>query len=79
MLLAVDPAHQRRGLGRRLLREVVGGLDRGASWLVTTDADTPAMQLYRDEGWHRIGSGPDAPDGRPAAVLLRERHDPGRR
>jgi GNAT superfamily N-acetyltransferase len=68
-LLAVDPGHQGRGLGSRLLEAVLEAADADRAWLVTTDVDSPAMRLYRGLGWRQLGHGPDAPDGRPSAVL----------
>jgi ribosomal protein S18 acetylase RimI-like enzyme len=71
-LLAVHPRAGRRGLGRRLLREVVAAGGASGAWLQTRDEDTPAAALYRAEGWTPLGHGPDAPDGRPGLVLVRD-------
>ncbi len=55
--LAVDPAHQRQGLGRAL---VLDSLRWSARWrvqrvLVNTPTDNePALTLYRDTGFHRL-------------------------
>lgn len=68
-LLAVDPRHRRLGIGRELLRRLleVAGTER--AWLITRDEPTPAMALYRAEGWRPVGHGPDTPNGRPGLVL----------
>lgn len=68
-LLAVRPRAWGRGLGAALVGGIVEEAP-GRVWLQTTDADTPARRLYLRQGWRQIGFGPDAPDGRPGAVLL---------
>jgi GNAT superfamily N-acetyltransferase len=73
VLLAVDPAAQGQGLGRKLLRAVVDRSAADVAWLQTTDLDTPARRLYESDGWTPLGHGPDAPDGRPGLVLIRRR------
>jgi 1-acyl-sn-glycerol-3-phosphate acyltransferase len=75
-LLAVDPAHQGRGVGSALMEAVLDAAQADRAWLATTDVASPAMRLYRASGWRRLGPGPDAPDGRPAAVLGLERSGP---
>jgi GNAT superfamily N-acetyltransferase len=68
-LLAVHPSAWGRGLGTALISRFVEEVS-GRVWLQTTDADTPARRLYLRQGWRQIGYGPDAPDGRPGAVLV---------
>ena len=68
-LLAVDPAHRRAGLGRRLLRAVLDASGELRAWLITRDDDTAARALYESEGWRTIGHGPNGQDGRPGLVL----------
>jgi GNAT superfamily N-acetyltransferase len=48
--LMIDPAHQRRGIGRALLTRYVE--DWPAAWLAT-HPDAPAATMYRREGWQR--------------------------
>ena len=48
--LMVDPAHQRRGIGRALLSRYVE--DWPAAWLAT-HPDAPAALMYRQEGWRQ--------------------------
>lgn len=48
--LMVDPAHQRRGIGRALLNRFVE--DWPCAWLAT-HPDAPAATLYRQEGWRQ--------------------------
>jgi hypothetical protein len=38
--------------------------------VITRDEPTPAMALYRREGWEPIGHGPDTPNARPGLVLI---------
>jgi len=70
-LLARDPGVGGAGLGRRLLDELIAAVDPLACWLVTTDIDSPARALYAARGFHSVGHGPRAPDGRPGLVMLR--------
>ena len=70
-LLAVDPAWRRQGVGTALLDRLLAEA-RTPSWLVTRDEPTPARVLYERHGWRPVGHGPDAPDGRPGLVLLRD-------
>ena len=82
--IGVDPRWQRRGIGRRLLHDLLGRADElGATTFleVRTDNDA-AIALYADEGFEVVGvrrryyqpSGADAytmrrpPAGRPAAA-----------
>lgn len=54
--LAVDPAHQRRGVGRALLRAVLDHA-RGATVFLEVRTDNEsAIQLYRSEGFEVIGT-----------------------
>lgn len=71
-LLAVHPSAQRRGLGRRLLRRLLAEAGAPRAFLQTTDTDTPALRMYRGQGWTILGHGPDAPNGKPGLVLLRD-------
>lgn len=69
-LVVVDPAHQRTGLGRELLRDLLDSSGAERAWLQTRDEESPAMALYLSEGWEPIGYGPEAPNGLPGRVLL---------
>jgi [ribosomal protein S18]-alanine N-acetyltransferase len=57
LLLAVDPAHRRKGLGLALLKRLaVGAKSRGAArLLLEMRADNPAEALYRAFGFEPIG------------------------
>lgn len=56
--LAVDPAHSRRGYGRRLVRAV----PTDHTTIVSTGAENgPAIALYLDEGFGQIGQTQIAP------------------
>jgi GNAT superfamily N-acetyltransferase len=48
--LMVDPAHQRRGIGRALLTRYVEKWP--AAWLAT-HPEAPAATMYRQEGWRQ--------------------------
>jgi GNAT superfamily N-acetyltransferase len=48
--LMVDPAHQRRGIGRALLGRYVA--EWPAAWLAT-HPEAPAAAMYRQEGWRQ--------------------------
>ena len=65
---AAHPWYRRAGLGRQLLQTLLSATKTGA-WLITGDEPTPALSLYRREGWEPIGHGPDTPDARPGLVL----------
>ena len=59
--LFVDPAHERRGHGRRLHDAMASWLrSRGVErlWL-TTEPGTRAEKFYQAAGWKRAGGAPD--------------------
>ena len=70
-LLARHPSAAGRGLGREVLTTWLAGIGPVACWLQATDVDSPARRLYDAHGV-AIGHGPDAPDGTPGLVMLRE-------
>jgi ribosomal protein S18 acetylase RimI-like enzyme len=47
----VDPAYQARGIGRRMMTELVAGRPERTALLSTRDAATPARKLYRSLGF----------------------------
>jgi ribosomal protein S18 acetylase RimI-like enzyme len=47
----VLPAYQAQGLGRQLLRDVMGRAGAAHITLSTPDLETPARKLYRAEGF----------------------------
>src|SRR5262245_53376360 len=56
--LGVLAEARRRGVGRRLMREITRDLPQDRWTLMTTaDADDPARHLYAAEGWQVIGPG----------------------
>ncbi|MGH3920221.1 MAG: ribosomal protein S18-alanine N-acetyltransferase [Pseudonocardiaceae bacterium] len=72
--LAVDPAHQGRGIGRALLRTM---LDHAAGTTVFLEVRTDneaAIQLYRSEGFVVIGTrrGYYRPSGADAFTMRKE-------
>jgi GNAT superfamily N-acetyltransferase len=59
--LFVDPAHERRGIGRRLLAIMVDWLfetGHRSLWL-TTDPNTRASRFYEAAGWQHTGTTAD--------------------
>ncbi|MGH3784699.1 MAG: ribosomal protein S18-alanine N-acetyltransferase, partial [Pseudonocardiaceae bacterium] len=74
--LAVDPAHQRRGIGRALLRAILDHAEGATVFLeVRTDNDS-AIRLYRSEGFDVIGirRGYYRPSGADAFTMRRQVH-----
>jgi GNAT superfamily N-acetyltransferase len=55
--LFVDPAHERRGIGRALLEAACDALRQGGhrSAMLTTDPGTRADRFYRAAGWIVVG------------------------
>lgn len=49
--LHVRPDHQKRGIGRRLLYRLTGGLGERTAVLSTMDYESPARRLYRSLGF----------------------------
>jgi ribosomal protein S18 acetylase RimI-like enzyme len=47
----VRPEYQKRGIGRRMLSRLTGGLAERTAVLSTMDAETPARHLYRSLGF----------------------------
>jgi ribosomal protein S18 acetylase RimI-like enzyme len=54
VLVAVDPAYQRRGIGRQVLRELLRGTDVGTAVLSCHPAAEAAQQFYLSEGWQTL-------------------------
>jgi ribosomal protein S18 acetylase RimI-like enzyme len=57
--LFVDPAHQRQGIGRRLLQACLAQMGRPAT-LKCVQQNQPAVDFYRRQGWHIAGEGTTA-------------------
>jgi ribosomal-protein-alanine N-acetyltransferase len=53
--IGVDPAYQGRGIGRRLLDELLGFADSGVVYLEVRTDNEPAIALYRSVGFEQIG------------------------
>jgi ribosomal protein S18 acetylase RimI-like enzyme len=68
--LHVQPEYHGRGVGRRLLTALAGGVPNSSMLLSTPDADTRAFRLYRSTGFVDLARNYLFPgDGRPFAVL----------
>lgn len=53
--VGVAPTHERRGIGKRLLRalfEVARDLNCKGAWVLTDESNTPALRLYTAVGGH---------------------------
>jgi GNAT superfamily N-acetyltransferase len=53
--MAVDPAHQRRGLGRALIDEARGRLSTEGVELIWANARASALDFYRAQGFEAQG------------------------
>jgi ribosomal-protein-alanine N-acetyltransferase len=53
--IGVDPAYQGRGIGRRLLDELIAFADGGAVYLEVRTDNEAAIALYRSTGFAQIG------------------------
>lgn len=72
--LAVDPAYQRRGIGRALLRAVLDHAVGATVFLEVRTDNESAIQLYRSEGFDVIGirHGYYRPSGADAFTMRRQ-------
>jgi ribosomal protein S18 acetylase RimI-like enzyme len=55
--MAVDPATQRRGVGRELLNHAIGELRAGPVRLLWANGRDTALGFYRREGFEVVGEG----------------------
>lgn len=81
LTLAVSPASQRRGLGRRLLRAALDGAQaRGAirMFLEAASDNIPALSLYGGAGFKQVGRRPGYYPGGSDALVLRLDLTPGK-
>lgn len=73
--IAVDPEHQGRGLGRALLRELLGVADTagGPVFLEVATGNIPARTLYEAHGFAVVGMRPNYyhPSGESAYSMVR--------
>ena len=72
--LAVDPAHQRRGIGRALLRAVLDHAVGATVFLEVRTDNESAIRLYRSEGFVVVGirRGYYRPSGADAFTMCRQ-------
>ncbi|MFH8133290.1 ribosomal protein S18-alanine N-acetyltransferase [Pantoea osteomyelitidis] len=74
--VAVDPAYQRRGLGRQLLQHLIGELqqrDVMTLWLEVRASNLPAIALYEQLEFHQVSRRPNyypAASGREDAIIM---------
>ena len=74
LAIAVSPGHRGRGLGRRMLRELLDAV-RGSFDAVSLSvrADNPAVRLYERTGFRAVGGDTEAEDGavaEPASLTM---------
>jgi GNAT superfamily N-acetyltransferase len=70
--MAVDPAYQRRGVGKRLLAEIERvAVDNGVS-LIWANARTPAAEFYRNNGWEIVSEMFEIPTAGPHFKMVRK-------
>lgn len=79
LTLAVDPAAQRNGLGRALLRafeEEAASRAASTAFLEVSQDNIGAVKLYLSEGWQEVGRREnyyaDGPNGASTAVIMRK-------
>lgn len=72
--IGVDPAHQRRGIGRALLRALLHRAPGATVFLEVRTDNEPAINLYRSEGFAVIGTRRRyyRPSGADAFTMSRE-------
>ena len=74
--IAVDPAYQRRGLGRQLLQHLIAALqqrDVMTLWLEVRASNQPAIALYEQLEFHQVTRRPSyypAASGREDAIIM---------
>jgi len=74
--IAVDPAFQRRGLGRQLLQHLIDELikrDVLTLWLEVRASNLPAIALYEQLGFNQVSRRPNyypTASGREDAILM---------
>ncbi|MCX2905934.1 ribosomal protein S18-alanine N-acetyltransferase [[Curtobacterium] plantarum] len=74
--IAVDPAFQRRGLGRQLLQHLIDELikrDVLTLWLEVRASNLPAIALYEQLGFNQVSRRPNYypnASGREDAILM---------
>ncbi|HBV91304.1 MAG TPA: ribosomal-protein-alanine N-acetyltransferase, partial [Pantoea sp.] len=74
--IAVDPAFQRRGLGRQLLQHLIDELikrDVLTLWLEVRASNQPAIALYEQLGFNQVSRRPNyypTASGREDAILM---------
>ncbi|MFN2047747.1 ribosomal protein S18-alanine N-acetyltransferase [Pantoea agglomerans] len=74
--IAVDPALQRRGLGRQLLQHLIDELikrDVLTLWLEVRASNLPAIALYEQLGFNQVSRRPNyypTASGREDAILM---------
>ncbi len=66
----VHKAHQRAGIGTRLLTTLTSGRPERTAVLSTPDRDTTARRLYRRFGFTELLTGYNFPGGSPPYVLM---------
>ena len=74
--IAVDPAFQRRGYGRQLLRHLIDELEKRdvmTLWLEVRASNHPAIALYEQLDFHQVSRRPNyypTASGREDAIIM---------
>jgi len=71
--IGVDPAHQGRGIGRRLFDELLKFAEGGVVYLEVRTDNEAAIALYRSIGFDQIGVRPRYYKGADAYTMRWER------
>jgi GNAT superfamily N-acetyltransferase len=70
--MAVDPAYQRRGVGRRLLAEIERVAVENSVGLIWANARAPAAEFYRKHGWEIVSEEFEIPTAGPHFKMVRK-------
>jgi GNAT superfamily N-acetyltransferase len=70
--MAVEPAYQGRGIGRRVLEAATAAAEQGGASMLWANGRVSAMEFYLALGWEPVGPVFDhGPDSLPHRVILR--------
>lgn len=67
--LAVDPDYRKKGIGRRLIVDLLDNVTNSTSVLTTQKSNINAQSLYKSLGWEEINSS-FLPDGKTPYIIM---------
>ena len=70
--MAVDPAYQRHGIGKEILREVERIAAENGVKIVWANARAPAAEFYRKNGWEIVSEQFEIPTAGPHFKMVRK-------